>query len=110
MRDNMNMNEIISYITSGASWVFASVTNNEVLQIIAFILSALGTVTTMILSVLGYLHKRKNGTATKDDLDDLIDDLKDGADALTQLGNKGTADKEEIKDNETSGKNDNLNQ
>ncbi len=75
-------------IGSLTSWAFTIAQTNEILQFIMFIMSIISTAFTIAFIIFKWYNKAKeDGKITKEEIEDLMDDISD------TLGNKEDKDK-----------------
>lgn len=75
-------------IGSLSSWLLTIAQTNEIMQLIMFIMSIISTAFTIAFIVYKWYNKAKeDGKITKDEIDDLMDDISD------VLGDKEDKDK-----------------
>lgn len=68
----MKMNEVMTMAGNGLTYLLASIQQNEILQIIEFVMSAILTVFILAYRVWHwYREAKKDGKITKDEIDEL---------------------------------------
>ena len=70
----MKIQDVLYAMGNGASYIFAAVQTNEVLQIISFILSTVTSVVLIVLRLVSwYKGAKADGKITKEEIDEAID-------------------------------------
>lgn len=90
--------EVIGGIVgTSVSAVGTGMQTNELLQRISLILTIVGTLITIIMALVNWWkNAKKDGKITKDEINDAVNIIKDGADSVNEVVNKNK-DKEEKK-------------
>lgn len=74
----MKNNNIMEWVGNGIAVVFTAIQDNQIFQIISFILTSLSVCLTIAFTIYKWYNKAKeDGQITPDEIQDLVDDLDD---------------------------------
>lgn len=74
----MKNNNVLEWLGNGLAVVFTAIQDNQVFQIISFVLTSLSVALTIAFTIYKwYNNAKQDGKITPDEIDELVDDLTD---------------------------------
>ena len=86
----MKNNDLFAMIGNGLTYVFTAIQTNETFQLVELILSIATSVVIILYKVWKWWKQAKaDGKITKEEIDSLVDDVKDDVDKIKDKTKKG---------------------
>ena len=83
-------NDFLGYVTNGIAVVFSALQSDQILSYISWGCTLIATGVTIAYTIWKwYKRAKEDGKITADEIDEGIEILKDGADRLKEIGEKG---------------------